>query len=678
MGSRTLLFLSTLIVVASAGTVVSQSSDQLARATESVSRGEVVVELKPGASIDDVNERNRTSTKEKLYGTNFYRLQIPAHKKEKKWRRRLEKDADVLTAALNPLVSNPSLFGRSTASFPDGVAVPGLTWQDFQSQTDLFNLLQLADVKLRSRGAGTVVAVIDTGVAVEHPAIAGHLWVNPNEVRDGIDNDGDGLIDDTSGWNFYDNNGVINETPDDPETTVAGHGTFIAALIATMASESRIMCLKTFPPDGVTDSFTVAAAVKYAADHGANVISLSLGSSEVSGLLEAAILDARSRGIAVVAAVGNDGNDNHPQFPSTMDEVLAVAAIDLTGHRTYFSNYGSHVDVCAPGWRLVSAFPWRAETQYARWSGTSFAAPFAAAEAALVLSADPRHTDVKSVIERTAVDLDDVNPGYENKLGHGRIDPLAALKFVGAGEARPVVDRRYNIDLAKAAPVVESYGKAGVLVSGTRQEFTVEAYKVNPRVSYNLVVDGVAIASNVPATSLGAIRFSFTTDGNQPLPPPINPVTKARHIEVRAGATAILFGDFTSDTAPLAGYIERETQLISTITTGTSGSATIKVEALDGGLRRETLKITVEGLQLEVTYRFLIDGFPLGSFQPAAPSGFLKVVLTSDGSSGALLPGQFRPVTNIHRIELQDSRGSIVAAGMFAATSSQTATGSSR
>jgi subtilisin family serine protease len=525
-------------------------------------------------------------------------------------------------------------------------------------------LLKLQAVHLRSKGAGAVVAVIDSGIATSHPYIAGHLWSNSREVaNDNLDNDGNGLVDDVSGWNFVEGNGNIVETPDDPITTVAGHGTFIGGLIAMLAPDCRIMPVRAFPPDGISDAFTVAAAVKYATDQGANIINLSLGSSEPSDLLEAAILDARSRGITVVAAVGNDGHDKDPQFPSIMTEVMAVAAIDNGSKKAYFSNYGDHVDVCAPGFKLISAFPWRQEDQFAVWSGTSFAAPLAAAEAALVFSADGQ-ADVKGVVENTAVDINGINQGL--KLGHGRIDPLEALISVGAGEARALVERRYQVQLSAAAVDSNTTGRATALVSGTKQEFTVEASGLNPRALYTLSVDGVQLAVNVPATNLGSILFRFANAPGKPLPAPINPVTKARHIEIDSGGAVVLSGDFSSDTAPVAGAIEREAQLFAALTSRSNGSAYIKVEALDTGGRRETLRLKAEHLAPETLYRFLIDGVPLGNFVQAN-AGFLGMLFTSDGSSGLLLPGQFRPVTDIRVIELQDSRGQIVVRGTFLA-----------
>src|SRR4030095_11093370 len=282
---------------------------------------------------------HRTSTILQIYGTNFYRLRIPPNKREKKWRKRLAADEDVLSAAFNTIVSSPGLFGRSTTSFPDGYAAPGLSIAAFNAQQGLFDLLKLEEVGLRSRGAGTVVAIVDTGVDRTHPALQDHMWVNEHEFADGVDNDGNGLVDDINGWNFVDSNHDTSESPDDPLTTVAGHGTFIAGLVAMLAPECRIMPVRTFPAEGVSDAFTVAAGVKYAADRGADVINLSLGSSEPSELLQNAILDARARGITIVAAVGNDNDDSVAKFPSSLPAVMAVAAIELSGQKASFSNF---------------------------------------------------------------------------------------------------------------------------------------------------------------------------------------------------------------------------------------------------------------------------------------------------------------------------------------------------
>jgi subtilisin family serine protease len=665
MKPRNLLFVILAVALGCSGTALSQLGQvSLEPVDLGVRPNEVIVELRPGASISAVNSRHHTSTISNLYGTNFYLLRVPSSTTAGKCRNRLAVDPDVLSASLNPEIANPSVLSRSTVSFPDGFATPGLTVQDFQSQIEFFTSLQLNDVLLRSRGAGVVVAVVDTGVDIYHPFVANRLWTNPDEQPDGLDNDGNGLVDDIHGWNFSgeQSNGNVHEYPGDPKTTVAGHGTFIAALIATLAPDCRIMPVKAFPPDGMTEAFTVASAVKYAADSGAHVINLSLGSSDPNDLLDAAIRDARSRGIAVVAAAGNDGSESDPQFPSLLAEVVAVGAIETTGIKAYFSNFGTHLDLCAPGAELVSAFPWPGD-QYALWSGTSFAAPLVAAEAVLVRSADPRHPDLKKVIEDTAISIDNLNPELSGKLGRGRINPLGALKAVGAGEARPASDRLYQVDLVRNTP--RGQGRVTAKVSGETQQFFVEVYNVTPRALYSLFVDGVLVAANQPASNLGSVQFPFSSDAAD-LPAPISPVTKARQIEVRSGGVPVMVSAFSSDTAPVAGFVEREAKIVGAPSGLASGMASITAEAVAGGTQRETLLVSAENLNPNSFYKLAINGVPISGFVQAA-SGCLRLVFTSDGSRGILLPSELR-ITNIEGIELRNAHGHAVLGGMFVAT----------
>src|SRR5262249_18239450 len=301
----------------SGSTIQAQSSDDL----ETIERGEIIVEIKQGASIEEVNGRNHTETIEQLRGTNFYRLQIPQNRSEKKWRKRLERDPDVLIASLNPLVT--TVFGRSVMSYPDGHAQLNHTQTEYLAQKQAFEQLKLADSHLRSTGEGIVVAVIDTGVDYTHPDLQSHMWTNPKEtLGGGKDNDNDGLKDDFLGLDFIGHENEPMDDAGDTETTVAGHGTFIAGLITLAAPDARIMPIRAFKQDGRSNVFYIAAAMTFAVSHGANVINLSCGTTEPSRVLDDAIKSAREQGIIVVAAVGNQGTSKNPQFPANyVDDV---------------------------------------------------------------------------------------------------------------------------------------------------------------------------------------------------------------------------------------------------------------------------------------------------------------------------------------------------------------------
>jgi hypothetical protein len=636
--------------------------------------GEVIVELRPGASIEAVNLRLRTTTLERLYATNFYRLAVPKNKSEKKWRKKLAKDADVLSASLNPLITSPSLFGRSTFSFPDGFATPGFHQADFLAQQQLFNVLKLNEVSKRATGEGVVVAIIDTGVDRLHPLLQGKLWsdhrANGDLQEDQRDNDLDGLEDDAWGWDFVDNDNDPSEIAGDPGKTVAGHGTFVAGLVALLAPDAKILPVRAFPADGVSNAFTVASAVKYAAEHGARVINLSLGSPEVSELLQTAIEDARKRGIIVVAAVGNDNDDKVPQFPSNMAEVLAVAAIDLNGVKAGFSNFGAHVDVCAPGSKLISAYPGRHEESFASWSGTSFAAPMAAAEAALIFSADPQNPDVKKVIEDTAQNIDALNPGYSGKLGKGRIDLLNALQLINSSDpTRPLNENYAQTDLFAVA-LPEAKGSASIIFSEARQVFHLEAFNLSVRTTYKLFVDGKDLSLESPqaersVSPLGSLRFEFSSEpGKTPLPPSLSQVSDIHHIELRntSGQIVILQGDLKATTpGSTVRSLEKEARLITTNAADRiGGRANIKITEI-----QQVLKIEADGLTPNAAFGIFVDGIFLGA--RVADSGFLRAQFSDQPSGGQLLPPGLLPLTNVRIVELRNLRGEAILRGQFSA-----------
>src|ERR1044072_8254503 len=217
-------------------------------------KGELIVELKQGVSFESFNTRWGTTLLKRIYGTNLYNLRTPNGKKEPKWRKKIAKDPDVLSAALNPLVLNPiTPFARSHLNFPNGHATLPVNPNEYLSQ-QLVTKLQLEQLRVRSTGEGITVAIIDTGIDKTHPSFSQRMWSDTRAATvdipaNGVDDDNDGLVDDVSGWDFVGNDADISEfAPTNPQTSLAGHGTFIAGLISLIAPNAKIMAIREIRP----------------------------------------------------------------------------------------------------------------------------------------------------------------------------------------------------------------------------------------------------------------------------------------------------------------------------------------------------------------------------------------------------------------------------------------------
>jgi thermitase len=277
--------------------------------------------------------------------------------------------------------------------------------------------------------SSVVVAVLDWGVDLQHPDLATEMWTNADEVADnGADDDGNGYVDDVYGWDFANDDR-------DPQDDY-GHGTHCAGIaaaatdngvgIAGVAFNSRIMAVKV--GDGTTGKARysdIAHGIIYAADNGADVISLSLGGYAFSSYLESAVNHAWNAGCVVVAAAGND-NVSNSFYPAAYDNVIGVSATDQNDTKASWSNYGSQVAVAAPGKSIYSTY-WNDGSTYANMSGTSMSAPHVAGLAALLFAQDGGRSNatVRSLIEDSADDLGDA--GWDQYYGHGRINAYRAL-----------------------------------------------------------------------------------------------------------------------------------------------------------------------------------------------------------------------------------------------------------
>jgi thermitase len=249
-----------------------------------------------------------------------------------------------------------------------------------------------------------VIAVIDTGIELDHPDLSGRI---------------------TNGYN------VLNDNDDPSDNN--GHGTHVAGIIASRTNNgegvagitwyNRIMPVKVMGTEGYGTSYDVAQGIRWATDHGADVINMSLGNYQDSSVLQEAIQYAYGQDVVLIGASGNDNSDQ-PSFPAAYPEVMAISAVDDNGNRAQFSNFGDYVDVAAPGVNIASTY---LNKQYGVLSGTSMAAPHVTALAALIRSLNPELTNqqVTDIITNSADDLGE--PGKDNYYGAGLINIENAL-----------------------------------------------------------------------------------------------------------------------------------------------------------------------------------------------------------------------------------------------------------
>lgn len=260
--------------------------------------------------------------------------------------------------------------------------------------------------------ANVTVAILDTGINANHEDLQASI---------------------VPGYNFIDN----NNNPMDGH----GHGTHVAGIaaaitnngkgIAGIAGGAKIMPVKVMNDSGSGDYASIINGIKYAADHGAKVISMSLGGPGFSQAMQDAVDYAISRGASVVAASGN--SNSAVAFPGNCNGVITVGAVDSNNQRASFSNYGPEMDVVAPGVNIISSYKGSASS-YTSMSGTSMATPFVAGVTALVRAANPNLTsaEVTRIIDETATELG--NAGFDNYYGYGLVDANQVVDLALKGQ----------------------------------------------------------------------------------------------------------------------------------------------------------------------------------------------------------------------------------------------------
>ncbi|HOD66320.1 MAG TPA: S8 family serine peptidase [candidate division Zixibacteria bacterium] len=366
--------------------------------------GDVVCRVLPGSTIEEINQTYGTAVKGHLPVTDVYLLMIPQGQNPDTIAARIDADARVDFCRPNYYLAAPEGFQRSSP-FVDAELIG--TFEDQPAAVTL----DLATAALVSTGAGARIALIDGGVAANHPVFASF----PGDL--------------VSRWDYLEEDSVAQA---DTAGSCAAHGTFVAAVLQLVAPGADVYVYKVLDTAGQGNAYAIAAAILQAIDDGCDVINLSLGMTRVDESLDDALRTARQSGVSVVASAGNDSTNLASlfPFPASRSNVIAVAALDSVNVKADFSNYGVRIDVCCPGTRVYSAY---ADTLFAWWDGTSFAAPMAAGVIACLRSRHPGLTPerIDTILARSSHNVDSLNPGLEAQLGAGLIDPPAALALAG-------------------------------------------------------------------------------------------------------------------------------------------------------------------------------------------------------------------------------------------------------
>lgn len=362
--------------------------------------GEIQIELSAGVPIGSINDRYGTATADSL--PPLYLLRLEPGADEYQMLLDMQLDQEIVHAELSWDNESPEAT-RGMAVIAVGGTVEGFLDQDVAVR------LSLAAAHMHTQGDGVLIAAIDTGVLAGHPALAGVVApggfdfvdddMDPSDTANGIDDDGDDETDEG-----------------------AGHGTMIAGIAHLVAPNARILPIRVLNDDGFGKTFDLAKGIRYAVDHGAQVINLSLGLSSSCWVIGHEVDRAYQQGVVMVGAAGNDGIEN-ALFPARDSDVLCVTGLDSLDVKADFSNWDSTVDLSGPGVGILAPYH---DGEYAIGAGTSFAAPFVAGQVALVLSTNPALSTAEVYdVARLGVDSIYGIPGneeYLGKLGTGRLD----------------------------------------------------------------------------------------------------------------------------------------------------------------------------------------------------------------------------------------------------------------
>lgn len=396
---------------------------------------------------EEIDEEKGYDFAARVYGPGLNNLSSKDFYSQYQWGLRNDGELQYLEVVNRFRFSNPSLADRIDLANQLGVPaeVPGPAAYELEETNSVrgidINIQPAWELYDSSTGERrpVVVAVIDTGIDFSHPELKDAAWVNEDEIPDdGIDNDGNGYVDDVYGWNFFHNNNKVYVGKEDD------HGTHAAGTIAATRGDRgiagiadpkyvKIMSVKALGmEEGIGEEAAVINAIRYAEDNGAQICNLSFGTLEYYPRLEQTMRESK---MLFITAAGNGDEDGEginvdivPDYPSSfkLDNLISVANLMFDGNLAKSSNYGAAtIDIAAPGTYIVSTIT---NNSYGFMTGTSMAAPMVTGVAAMVYS------------YRTDLSLEDIKPALMNSarklegldgmvVSGGALDAYAAMTY---------------------------------------------------------------------------------------------------------------------------------------------------------------------------------------------------------------------------------------------------------
>ena len=341
-----------------------------------------------------------------------------------------------IESVINEVLENPNIeyaepsYIYHTSYVPNDPLVSSQS--NYLSQIKAF---QAWDINKNS--SNVVIAIVDAGSDLDHEDLADNIFININDPINGLDDDADGFVDNNRGWDFIGSD-RDNFLPDNNPGIQAGanyHGTHVSGIasavsdnakgVASVAFNAKLLIVKVGADNDVDGGiYNGYDGIKYAADHGAQIINCSWGGAG-GGQFGQSIIDyAISKNCLIVAAAGNE--DNELDYPAAYTNVMAVASVDSLDVKSSSSNYGFNVDISAPGAAIYSTIT---DNNYGPLTGTSMSAPVVSSVAALVKGEFPSYTmqQVGEQVRVTSDNIDNINPSFIGLIGTGRVNAFRAL-----------------------------------------------------------------------------------------------------------------------------------------------------------------------------------------------------------------------------------------------------------